>query len=194
MTALRSLCVFCGSKDGADPLHRAATARLGGLMAEKGVRLVYGGGNIGLMGVLADAVLAGGGQVIGVIPDFLMKYEVGHTNLTELVVVDSMHERKRRMFEMADAFVALPGGIGTLDETIEIMTWKQLQLHAKPIVLVDGNGYWQPLLALFDQVVAGGFAHPKIHELVTVIEDVTAVFDAVAAAPPPDRVVLTSHL
>lgn len=127
-------------------------------MAHERVRLVYGGGRVGLMGVLADAVLAGGGDVTGVIPDFLMRREVGHAGLGELVVVDSMHQRKQRMFELADGFAVLPGGLGTLDETLEILTWKQLGHHDKPVVLVDVNGYWRPLLALVEAAVSAGFA------------------------------------
>ncbi len=163
-------------------------------MAERGVRLVYGGGRIGLMGVLAETVLARGGEVIGVIPDFLMQYEVENRNVTELIVVGSMHERKRRMFEMSDGFVVLPGGLGTLDETLEITTWKQLQLHAKPVVMVDVGGYWEPLKALVNGIVAGGFAHPAITELFTVVDGVDDVFAALDDAPEPKEVVLTSHL
>ena len=123
-----------------------------------------------------------------------MAGEVGDPGVTELIVVESMHERKRRMFEMADAFIVLPGGLGTLDETIEITTWKQLRQHDKPIVVLDVNGYWQPFQALVEAVIAGGFAHEKVAELYTVVPDVPAVFDALAAAPEPDDIVLTSHL
>ena len=130
MNSMQSLCVFCGSRAGADPAFTEAAEQLGRRLAERGVRLIYGGGSIGLMGVIMRAVLAHGGQVSGVIPEFLMRREVGNPDLTELIVVDSMHERKRRMFELADGFAVLPGGIGTLDETIEIITWQQLGLHA----------------------------------------------------------------
>ncbi len=194
MTTITSICVFCGSKVGDDPAYKEAARRLGILMAERGVRLVYGGGRIGLMGVLAETVLARGGEVIGVIPDFLMQYEVENRNVTELIVVGSMHERKRRMFEMSDGFVVLPGGLGTLDETLEITTWKQLQLHAKPVVMVDVGGYWEPLKALVNGIVAGGFAHPAITELFTVVDGVDDVFAALDDAPEPKEVVLTSHL
>ena len=194
MTTIRSLCVFCGSKQGVDPAFREAGRRLGRIMAERGVRLIYGGGGIGLMGVVAETVLAGGGEVTGVIPDFLMQYELGNPGVTELIVVASMHERKRRIFELSDGFVVLPGGLGTLDETIEITTWKQLQLHAKPVVVVNVGGYWEPLRALIGSIVAGGFAHPAIAELFTVVEGIDQVFDALAAAPEPKREVLTSHL
>jgi len=167
---------------------------LGKLLAEKEIRLVYGGGGIGLMGILAQEVMTNGGKVSGIIPNFLMRYEVGDVEGVDTVIVGSMHERKNKMFEMADAFVVLPGGIGTLDETIEITTWKQLRLHDKPIVLVNEGGFWGPLLDLFNKVIAGGYAHPKINELFTVVEDVDEVFQSIADAPEPDDVVLTSHL
>jgi uncharacterized protein (TIGR00730 family) len=194
VTEVRSLCVLCGSREGIDPAYRAAALRLGQLIAERGVRLVYGGGSIGLMGVIADAVIAGGGEVVGVIPDFLIRYEVGHRRLTDLVVTDSMHDRKRRMFEMADAFVILPGGLGTLDETFEIVTWKQLRLHDSPIIVLDVNGYWSPLLNLVEAIVATGFAHPAVAELITVVETPEQVLRALECAPPPREEVLTSHL
>lgn len=191
---IRALCVFCGSRMGTNVNFRAAAERLGMLMAERGIRLVYGGGAIGLMGVVATSVLAHGGKVTGVIPDFLMSLEVGNPGVTDLVVVDSMHERKARMFELSDGFVVLPGGLGTLDETIEIATWKQLQLHAKPIVAVNIDGYWDTLGTLLDGVVAGGFAHPAMPALITTVDTVDAVFDAVAEPPIPNRDILISHL
>ncbi len=182
MTALTSLCVYCGSSSGVDRSHRDAAARLGRLMAERGVRLVFGGGNIGLMGALADAALAAGGSVTGVIPDHLKNEEVAHPDLTELIVVDSMHERKLRMFQLADAFAVMAGGLGTLDEAFEIITWRQLGLHDKPIVLVDDAGYWAPLRLLIDHVVASGFAGRGVARLFTVVERVDDVFAALAAA------------
>lgn len=194
MTEIRSLCVLCGSREGTEPAYRSAAIRLGQLMAGRGVRLVYGGGSIGLMGVIADAVIEAGGEVVGVIPDFLIRYEVGHGRLTDLVVTDSMHDRKRRMFEMADAFVVLPGGLGTLDETFEIVTWKQLRLHDSPIILLNVNGYWSPLLALVHATIRGGFADPDIAELITVVEAPEQVFRSLETAPMPKEEVLTSHL
>jgi hypothetical protein len=194
VTEVRSLCVFCGSREGIDPAYHAAALRLGQLMGERGVRLVYGGGSIGLMGVVADAVIAAGGEAVGVIPDFLIQYEVGQRRLQDLVVTDSMHDRKRRMFEMADAFVILPGGLGTLDETFEIVTWKQLRLHDSPIVVLDVNGYWSPLLDLLGAIIAAGFARPEITELITVVETPEQVLQALECAPPPQEEVLTSHL
>ncbi|HSO43483.1 MAG TPA: TIGR00730 family Rossman fold protein [Rhodospirillales bacterium] len=194
MTSIRSICVLCGSGEGALPAYRLAAEDLGQQMAARNIRLVFGGGSIGLMGALADAVLAAGGEAIGVIPDFLIRYEVGHKWLTDLVVTGSMHDRKRRMFEMADAFVILPGGLGTLDETFEIVTWKQLGLHASPIVVLDVDGYWAPLRDLLDAVIANRFAHPKVAELLTFVASPAGVFDALAAAPPPAANVATGHL
>ncbi len=194
MTKIRSLCVLCGSREGNDPAYREAAIRLGTLMAGRGIRLIFGGGSIGLMGIVADAVLAAGGEVTGVIPDFLVRYEVSHRRLTELVITGSMHDRKRRMFEMADGFVVLPGGLGTLDETFEIVTWKQLRLHDAPIVVLDVAGYWAPLKSLIDAVIAGGFAHPAVGELFTVVASADQVFPALASAPEPKAEVLTSHL
>ena len=185
MTALTSLCVYCGSSNGVDRSHRDEAARLGRLMAERGVRLVFGGGNIGLMGALAQAALDAGGRVTGVIPRHLADREVAHPDVTELIVVDSMHERKLRMFQLADAFAVLAGGLGTLDETFEIITWRQLGLHDKPIVLVDCAGYWAPLLRLLDHVAASGFADAGASRLFTVVERVDDVFAAIDAAAPP---------
>jgi uncharacterized protein (TIGR00730 family) len=194
MTRIRSISVFCGSRTGEDAAFREATIRLGIALARHGVRLIYGGGSIGLMGILADTMLAAGGEVIGVIPDFLIRHEVGHHRLTDLLVTGSMHDRKRRMFELAEGFVVLPGGLGTLDETIEILTWKQLRLHDRPIVFLDINGYWQPLLSLVRAVIDQGFAHPAIADLYSVVADPEEVFAALASAPAPSAEVLTSHL
>lgn len=193
MSDIHSIAVFCGSKVGADPAFRECAQCFGRLLAERGVRLVYGGGGIGLMGVLADAVLGGGGHVTGVIPEFLVRYEVGKPGLSETIVVPSMHDRKRRMFEMADGFVVLPGGLGTLDEAIEILTWKQLQLHAKPVVFLDVDGFWGRFSDLVAHIVAQNFAHKAISDLFSVVDDPTAVFQALENAPPPNREVLTSH-
>lgn len=161
MPAIKSLCVFCGSSAGKDPAMAGMAYRLGASLAGHGIRLVYGGGNVGLMGQVAQGVMENGGFVTGVIPEHLLKMEVGHTGLSELVVVDNMHNRKARMFELADAFAVLPGGLGTLDETFEILTWKQLGLHDKPVVLVDEFGFWDPLLVMIDKMIAGGFVAPR---------------------------------
>ncbi len=193
MTEITSLCVFCGSRKGDDPAHAEAGSALGRAMADRGVRLIYGGGDIGLMSIVARAVLGAGGQVTGVIPDFLQAYEIGDPGVDELVVTDSMHSRKRVMFERADGFVVLPGGLGTLDEMIEITTWKQLQQHAKPIVLVDVNGYWAPFKALIHAVVDGGYGHRAIAELFVAVDTVEDVWQALADAPEQNLEVLTSH-
>ena len=194
MTKISSLCVFCGSKTGADPAHEAAARRLGELMVKRGVKLVFGGGRIGLMGVVAKAVLDGGGHAIGVIPDFLKELEVGDDGVTEQIVTGSMHERKSRMFELSDGFVVLPGGLGTLDEALEIVTWKQLRLHSKPVVVVNTGGYWSVLQDLVQRIIEGGFAHPAVAELFTVVDGPDDVFQALDAAPEPKEEVLTSHL
>jgi len=185
MSEISALCVYCGSAVGSDPAHRAAAAALGAAMARRRIRLIYGGGRVGLMGVVADAVLAGGGKVTGVIPEHLQRREVGHQEISELRVVSSMHERKRIMSEIADGFVVLPGGLGTLDETLEIVTWRQLGLHDKPIVIADVGGYWRPLVGLVDAVIAGGFARPEARRLFAVADSIDGVFAALAAAPAP---------
>lgn len=184
MSNVRSLCVYCGSSPGADPAHAEDARALGSAMAAAGIRLVYGGGRIGLMGIVADACLAGGGQVTGIIPHFLHNRELGHGGATELVHVESMHERKQLMFERSDAFCVLPGGIGTMDETFEIMTWRQLTLHDKPIVLVNHRDYWRPFLDLIDRITGEGFAGPGVRSLFTVVENAAGVLPALAAAGP----------
>ncbi len=156
--------------------------------------MVYGGGDIGLMSIGARAALENGGHVIGVIPEFIQEFEVGNPGLSELIVVESMHERKSKMFDLSDGFISLPGGLGTLDETIEVLTWKQLQQHRKPIVLVDINDYWRTLRELFQSVIDSGYSHHGIADLYSVVDDVDDVFDALASAPEPDIEVLTSHL
>jgi uncharacterized protein (TIGR00730 family) len=182
MPPIRRLCVYCGSAAAVDERYRAAARELGEALAAAGIELVFGGGRIGLMGILADAVLAGGGRVVGIIPALLRDAELAHAGATELVVVASMHERKQQMAERADAFAVLPGGIGTLDETFEIMTWRHLGLHDKPIFVVDAAGYWQPLLTLLDHLVNQGFTAPLIPRLLAVVPDVPALMTALAAA------------
>ncbi len=172
---VRSLCVFCGSSPGEDPRHREAAARLGRLLAAAGVQLIYGGGHLGLMGVLAEAAMEAGGHVIGVIPEHLTHIERAFTGVSELHVVDSMHTRKRKMFDLADAFAVLPGGMGTMDETFEILTWKQLRLHAKPIIIVNQQGYWDPWLQLASHIIESGFASPSTAGLYAVVNDVDQV-------------------
>jgi uncharacterized protein (TIGR00730 family) len=163
---LHRVCVFCGSNIGKRPAYRDATEQLGALLVERGIELVYGGGNIGLMGVLADAVLAGGGRVIGVIPSFMLAKEVAHTGLTELRIVSSMHERKAIMSDLSDGFIALPGGFGTFEEFCEVVTWSQLGLQSKPCGLLNVENYYAPLLELFDRAVREGFLHEENRRLV----------------------------
>ncbi len=158
---LKSVCVYCGSSFGSDPSHEASATRLGQLVAEAGLRLVYGGGSVGLMGTVANAALEAGGQVTGIIPQFLQKREVMLDTLEDLVITKDMHERKHLMFQKSDAFIALPGGIGTLEEAVEMMTWAQLGQHRKPVVLADINGFWSPLLELFDHMRAQGYIRPE---------------------------------
>ncbi len=154
---MKKICVFCGSNVGSKDIYTQKAQELGRLLAEKGLELVYGGGNVGLMGVIADAVLAAGGQVIGVIPNFLMEKELGHTGATELIITKSMHERKQTMADLSDAFIAMPGGVGTLEELTEIFTWAQLGLHEKPIALLNVQGYYDDLIVFFDRMVTEKF-------------------------------------
>ncbi|HKS88119.1 MAG TPA: TIGR00730 family Rossman fold protein [Stellaceae bacterium] len=183
MRAIRKLCVYCGSAGAVDVRYREAARELGERMAAAGLELIFGGGRVGLMGVLADAVLAAGGRVVGIIPERLRDAELAHRGVSELVIVANMHERKRHMAERADAFAVLPGGIGTLDETFEILTWRQLGLHDKPIFAVDVDGYWQPLLQLLDHLVANGFSPPLVPQLLQVVPDVAALIAALERTP-----------
>lgn len=171
------VCVFAGSSVGVRPSYRAAAEALGSAIAARGWGLVYGGGGIGLMGVVADAALAGGGEVIGVIPNALDTHEVAHRGLTSLRVVADMHTRKASMADLADGFVALPGGLGTFDELFEIVTWAQLGFHAKPIGLLDVDGYFAPLRALVEHAVAEGFVAPRYRALLDVDSDPIALLD-----------------
>ena len=169
--------MFCGAHAGNDPAFRAAATALGSGLARAGMRLVYGGGRVGLMGALADGALAAGGQVVGVIPEFLTRWEVAHDGVSELVVTDSMHSRKRHMFELSDAFVSLPGGLGTLDETIEILTWRQLKLHDKPILVCDVDGSAAPLLAVIEAAITSGFARADARALFERTQGVAATIE-----------------
>ncbi len=185
MRDVRHLGVFCGSSLGADDRARAVAAELGTTLAAEGVGLVYGGAAVGLMGVVADACLAAGGAVVGVIPVGLFAKEVGHTELTELVEVGTMHERKRELFNRADAFVALPGGLGTLDELAEVLTWNQLGIHAKPLALLDVGGCWDGLLAWLDRAVHDGFVRAEHRDAVVVVDAVADLLPALRTAELP---------
>ena len=157
---MKTLCVYCGSNAGNDPAYAALARTLGARLAIDGIALVYGGGNVGLMGIVADAVLEHGGDVIGVIPQQLVDWEVAHKGVTRLEIVDSMHTRKARMFELSDGFVALPGGFGTLDEMFEMLTWRQLGIGNKPCAFLDIDGFYEPLIGMIDRMVAERFLHP----------------------------------
>jgi uncharacterized protein (TIGR00730 family) len=174
---MRRVCVFCGSKSGGRPVFAEAAQLLGRLLAERGLGLIFGGGHIGLMGVLADAVLAAGGEVAGVIPQALVDKELAHSRLTELHIVGTMHERKALMADRADAFVALPGGFGTCEEFFEVLTWAQLGIHAKPIGLLNVTGFFDPLLAWIDGAVAEAFIRPAHRSLLLVAAEPGRLLD-----------------
>jgi uncharacterized protein (TIGR00730 family) len=178
-----SVCVYCGSSSRVADVYKDAAHALGEGLARRGIQLVYGGGRVGLMGIVADAAMAAGGRVVGIIPEHIQTEEVEHTGLTELHVVDSMHTRKRMMAERSDAFVVLPGGFGTLDEAFEILTWKQLRLHDKPVIIADVDGYWRPLLGLVDHMIAQGFARDAHREFFMVVDQLDGVFEALEQAP-----------
>lgn len=182
---LTTICVFCASSSGADPRYVESARAFGELLARSGRRVVYGGGNTGLMGALAEGVLAARGEIIGVMPRHLVEREVAHRGLTRLHTVASMHERKATLAEMADAFVGLPGGLGTLEEFTEIWTWGQLGLHQKPYGLLNVGGYYTPLLDFLDHALAQGFVRPEHRAMVRVAEDPAVLLDAMEHAPPP---------
>jgi len=177
---MKSVCVFCGSNPGQDPVYRTAAAQVGRRLAERGLRLVYGGGSVGLMGVVADAALAAGGQAVGVLPLSMSETEVAHRGLTELRIVPGMHERKALMNELSDAFLTLPGGFGTLDELFEAVTWKQLGIHAKPIGLLNVGGYFDPLIAFVDRAAGAGFVSARNRGLIRVDSDPDRLIAALA--------------
>jgi len=186
---MKRICVFCGSNAGHDPRYRAEADLLGRLLAGRGIELVYGGGNVGLMGIIADACLGAGGTVIGVIPEALIGKEVAgrvvdHRGLTRLEVVDSMHTRKARMAELADGFIALPGGFGTFEEFCEVLTWGQLGFHVKPMGLLNVNGFYDPLLALFERAVAEGFLREENRAMALAADDIESLLAALAAYRP----------
>ncbi|CAK9891558.1 MULTISPECIES: TIGR00730 family Rossman fold protein [Pseudomonas] len=175
---VRSVCVFCGASTGVNPAYREAAIALGQTIAARGLTLVYGGGAVGLMGIVADAAMAAGGEVIGIIPEALKNAEIGHTGLTRLEVVDGMHARKARMAELSDAFVALPGGLGTLEELFEVWTWGQLGYHAKPLGLLDVNGFYSKLGSFLDHVVEEGFVRPQHRAMLQLADSPAELLDA----------------
>lgn len=189
MTEVRSICVYCGSRPGASPEFVAQAKVLGHAMVEAGITLVFGAGSIGIMGAVADAVLEAGGEAIGVIPRGLHRAEITHPNLTELYMVETMHERKAKMIELSDAFVAAPGGFGTLEELFEVLTWGQLGIHAKPIGLYNTEGYWNPLLRMLDHCLEQRFIDPFQRELVLEAETPATLFEVLRAYEPHEHTV-----
>ena len=187
MPAIESVTVFCGSSPGASPRYEAAVREFGERLAGAGLGAVYGGGGGGLMGAFAESALAAGGEVIGVIPAFLQEREVAHCGLTELRVVATMHERKQLMFDLSDAACALPGGLGTLDEVIELITWRQLGLHRRPMVILNTDGYWDGLRALTERIVGDDFAKPDVHEFFDYAATPEQAVAALSRACPPAR-------
>lgn len=183
MKTISNVCVYLGSSGRCDDIYKKATEDFGALMAKADMSLVYGGGRVGLMGILAESVMKNGGRAIGIIPEHISKREVSHDGLTELHVVDSMHTRKQMMVSKSDAFVVMPGGIGTLDELCEVMTWKQLGIHDKPIVICNVGGYWTPFLALIEAVIAGKFMREDDRRLITVVDSIEDIVPALTKAP-----------
>lgn len=189
MSKRPSICVFCGSSSNVAEVYKQSAVRLGTVLGEAGMDVIYGGGHVGLMGIVADAALAAGSRVTGIIPRFLEEWEVGHEGLSELVVTETMHERKHLMYDRADAFVTLPGGLGTFDETIEVITWTQLGLSKKPVILVNVNGYWTRFLELIQFSIDEGFARPEHASILTVVEvaeDVPGVIGNLPDMPSPE--------
>lgn len=190
----RRVAVFCGANAGASPSYHAAAIALGTELAARGIGIVYGGGNVGLMGAVAEAVAAGGASVIGVIPAALQPREISGETVGDLRVVPDMHTRKRAMFDAADAFIALPGGFGTLEELLEMITWQQLGMHTKPVGVLDVEGFYAPLLSFFDAAVSAGFISPTSREIVCSASDPVQLLDVLAAHAPPPPIVPPSEL
>jgi uncharacterized protein (TIGR00730 family) len=182
---VRRVCVYAGSNPGSHPAYADAARALATTLAERGVGLVYGGGRVGLMGVLADTIIDAGGEAIGVMPQALIDREIGHRGLTELKIVDSMHDRKALMAELSDAFVAVPGGIGTLEELIEVYTWSQLGIHQKPCGVLNVRGYYDHLAAFLDHAVTQGFLRPQHRAVLSVASEPAELLDRLAAYAPP---------
>ena len=183
---MKRICVYCGSNTGNRPIYREMADALGALLAQRGIGLVYGGGNVGLMGIVADAALAGGGEVIGVIPGALADREIAHAGVTDLRVVDSMHTRKALMAELSDAFIAMPGGVGTFEEFFEAVTWTQLGVHRKPCGLLNVGGFYSPLAAFIDQAVTEGFIKPIHRAMIVVDDDPERLLNSLATVKLPD--------
>ncbi len=183
--AIKSICVYCSAVDGVPEPYKKIAHEIGAALAARKLKLVFGGGRMGLMGVMADAALAAGGEVVGVIPKPLREREIQHTGVTELHVVPDMHTRKRMMIELADAFVVLPGGLGTLDEALEALTWKRLRLHQKPIIIFNQDGFWEPLLVLFRHLHDKGLAHPGDLELYSTVGSIAELMKEIDRLAAP---------
>ncbi len=187
MRNLKSICVFCGSNPGANGAYLHAATSLGRTLGEKNIKLIFGGGKIGMMGAVADAVLESGGEVTGVIPDFLADRELAHPGVKEMLIVETMHARKRSMADLADGFIALPGGYGTMDELFEIITWSQLGLHSKPVGLLNVGGYYDELILFFDKMVKGGFVSVANRELLIADGEIGSLLTKMESYEAPDR-------
>jgi len=185
MANINSLCVYCGSRPGNNKNFQILAKEVGVILAKNNIKLVYGGGDVGLMGIIATSVMDNGGEVHGIIPSHLHESEVAHQNLTELTIVDNMHQRKRLMFDQSDAFLVLPGSIGTLDETIEAITWKQLHLHDKPIVLLNADKYWDPFLALLENIIHFEFTLEKTMDLFQIVNSPDELLPLLNSLPDP---------
>jgi hypothetical protein len=192
--AFSSVCVYCGSSNLISQNFKDSAFAIGTELAKRGSRVIYGGGHVGLMGIIADSALNAGGEVIGIIPDHIRSQEIQHDRLTELHVVPDMHTRKRMMVERAQAFIVLPGGFGTLDELFEILTWKKLKLHNKPIIIFNQDGYWNHMLALVDQTIADGFSQPADRALFKVVENTDALFALLDEPTIPDIGTMTGRM
>lgn len=185
MAEIKSLCVYCGSRDGATPGYARIAREIGKIMAQRNIKLIYGGGSVGMMGHMARTVIAEGGHVVGIIPGHLDSREVTYEQCSELHVVNSMHERKKMMFDLADGFLVLPGGVGTLEEMVEVGTWRQLRLHEKPIVVLNVSGFWRPLIQMFNQMVQQKFAGNELQDIFKIVNTVEEVMDAFDNADDP---------
>ena len=185
MTKINSLCIYCGSRSSNNENFQILAKRMGEILAKNNIKLVYGGGNVGLMGIIATSTLENGGEVHGIIPSHLHETEVAHEHLTKLTIVDNMHQRKRMMFDQSDAFIVLPGSIGTLDETIEAITWKQLKLHDKPIILLNSENYWEPFIELLKNIISYDFMTDDTLKLFNVVNSVEEVIPLLEELPDP---------
>ena len=185
MKKIKSLCVYCGSRPGNNENFRLLAKKMGEIMSKNQIKLIYGGGNVGLMGIIATSVMDNGGQVHGIIPGHLDKTEIAHPNLTKLTIVENMHQRKRLMFDHSDAFLVLPGSIGTLDETIEVITWKQLKLHDKPIILLNSENYWNPFMELLRNIINYEFTMKETLDLFNVVNSPDEVLPLLESLPEP---------